>query len=71
MFVAGYLAESFWGWPSIFYATGLPAILWSFVWCFVGADSPATHKTISLKEREYIQINIVNSSEDSNVSNNS
>lgn len=68
LFVAGYLADSSWGWPSIFYATGLSAIIWSLLWFFVGANSPATHKNISQKEREYIQSLLVNSSLDSHVS---
>ncbi|XP_046687591.1 putative inorganic phosphate cotransporter [Homalodisca vitripennis] len=43
--IAGYLAASPWGWPSIFYCTGLCGVLWSVVWLFVA---------ISDREREYI-----------------
>ncbi|XP_046680575.1 putative inorganic phosphate cotransporter isoform X2 [Homalodisca vitripennis] len=52
--IAGYLAASSWGWPSIFYCTGLCGVLWSAVWLFVGADSPESHPSISDREREYI-----------------
>ncbi|XP_046680558.1 putative inorganic phosphate cotransporter isoform X1 [Homalodisca vitripennis] len=52
--IAGYLAASPWGWPSIFYCTGLCGVLWSVVWLFVGADSPESHPSISDREREYI-----------------
>ncbi|XP_046680581.1 putative inorganic phosphate cotransporter isoform X1 [Homalodisca vitripennis] len=52
--IAGYLAASPWGWPSIFYCTGLCGVLWSVAWLFVGADSPDCHPTISDGERHYI-----------------
>ncbi|KAG8330876.1 hypothetical protein J6590_053331 [Homalodisca vitripennis] len=60
--IAGYLAASPWGWPSIFYCTGLCGVLWSVVWLFVGANSPDTHPSISDSERHYINSALVNTS---------
>uniref|UniRef100_A0A1B6KV19 Putative inorganic phosphate cotransporter n=1 Tax=Graphocephala atropunctata TaxID=36148 RepID=A0A1B6KV19_9HEMI len=57
--IAGYLAASPWGWPSIFYSTGLCGVLWAVVWLFVGADSPDSHPSISDSEREYINESLV------------
>lgn len=68
LFVAGYLAASPWGWPSIFYVTGLCGILWAVVWFFLGADSPDTHSSISTEERTYIKTSLTANSDDSSVS---
>lgn len=67
LFVAGFLAASPGGWPSIFYVTGLCAILWALAWLYVGADSPASHSTISEDERNYIQRLLIHSSPESSV----
>ncbi|XP_046680598.1 putative inorganic phosphate cotransporter isoform X3 [Homalodisca vitripennis] len=64
--IAGYLAASPWGWPSIFYCTGLCGVLWSVVWLFVGADSPDSHPSINDREREYINSSLVETSSESN-----
>uniref|UniRef100_A0A1B6M806 Putative inorganic phosphate cotransporter n=1 Tax=Graphocephala atropunctata TaxID=36148 RepID=A0A1B6M806_9HEMI len=64
--VAGYLAGSSWGWPSIFYSTGLCGVLWAVVWLFVGANSPDSHPSISDNEREYINSALVNTSAENN-----
>ncbi|XP_046688649.1 vesicular glutamate transporter 3-like, partial [Homalodisca vitripennis] len=61
----GYLAASPWGWPSIFYCTGLCGVLWSVVWLFVGANSPDSHPSISDHERKYIKSTLINNSENS------
>ncbi|KMQ91449.1 inorganic phosphate cotransporter-like protein [Lasius niger] len=53
--ISGYLAASSVGWPSIFYLFGALTILWSTVFLYFGADSPAEHRSISQKEREYIE----------------
>ncbi|XP_046680580.1 putative inorganic phosphate cotransporter [Homalodisca vitripennis] len=65
LFVAGYLAASPWGWPSIFYATGLCSLLWAVVWMFIGADCPDTHTSISVEERHYINSSLINTSAES------
>lgn len=53
--ISGFLAASNVGWPSIFYIFGALTILWSIVFFYYGADSPAEHRSISQKEREYIE----------------
>ncbi|KAL6437426.1 hypothetical protein ACFW04_005133 [Cataglyphis niger] len=53
--ISGFLAASSIGWPSIFYLFGALTILWSTVFLYYGADSPAEHRSISQKEREYIE----------------
>uniref|UniRef100_A0A1B6JQ30 Major facilitator superfamily (MFS) profile domain-containing protein n=1 Tax=Homalodisca liturata TaxID=320908 RepID=A0A1B6JQ30_9HEMI len=65
VFIAGYLAASPWGWPSIFYATGLCSLLWAVVWMFIGADCPDTHTSISVEERHYINSSLINTSAES------
>lgn len=52
---SGYLAESMLGWPSIFYVFGAAGILWSIVWFFIGANSPAQHPTITVDEKKFIE----------------
>jgi hypothetical protein len=66
--VAGLLAGSPWGWPSIFYVSGAVAIVWAAAWCYIGANSPAQHPFISLEERIYIETSLVHSSTVSSVS---
>ncbi|XP_072745687.1 putative inorganic phosphate cotransporter isoform X2 [Anoplolepis gracilipes] len=53
--ISGFLAMSSLGWPSIFYIFGTLAILWSMVFLYFGADSPAEHRNISQKERMFIE----------------
>lgn len=60
--LCGLLAQSSGGWPSVFYASAALGIVWSLLWAYLGADSPATHSTISLKEREYIECSLANTS---------
>lgn len=50
----GMLASGAGGWPSVFYVSGAVALIWVFVWCLVGANSPAEHRSISETEQEYI-----------------
>lgn len=53
--VSGFLAGSSLGWPSIFYIFGILAIVWGIVFFYFGANSPAEHRSISPKERKYIE----------------
>lgn len=53
--LSGLLASSSWGWPSIFYISGVIGLVWCALWLWLGADSPATHTAISEQERQYIQ----------------
>ncbi|XP_054290224.1 putative inorganic phosphate cotransporter isoform X2 [Macrosteles quadrilineatus] len=65
LFVAGYLAAGPYGWPSIFYVTGLCSGLWAIAWLFVGADCPDSHISISEEERIYIKSTLVSNSDKS------
>lgn len=67
LFVAGFLAASPGGWPSIFYITGLCAMLWALAWLYIGSDSPASHSTISEEEKHYVETLLVHSSAESSV----
>lgn len=53
--IAGVLATSRIGWPSIFYIFGALAIVWSVAFFFYGADAPADHRGISQEERMFIE----------------
>lgn len=53
--IAGFLAESSAGWPSIFYLFGVLSIIWSVVYYYLGADTPSKHRSISQEERMYIE----------------
>ncbi|KAL0113306.1 hypothetical protein PUN28_012454 [Cardiocondyla obscurior] len=55
LIVAGVLAESSLGWPSIFYMLGALAIVWGIAFLWFGADSPSVHRSISQEERMYIE----------------
>ncbi|XP_073984956.1 vesicular glutamate transporter 3-like isoform X1 [Rhodnius prolixus] len=56
----GALAQSAGGWPSIFYVCALLTLLWTISWAWSAADSPATHKTISSEEKNYIETSLKN-----------
>ncbi|XP_028047518.1 putative inorganic phosphate cotransporter isoform X2 [Monomorium pharaonis] len=53
--IAGLLAASSAGWPSIFYLFGALAIVWSVVFFYFGADAPSDHRSISQEEKMYIE----------------
>ncbi|XP_053963647.1 putative inorganic phosphate cotransporter [Anastrepha ludens] len=55
LFVSGYIASSWLGWPSIFYLSGIVGILWSFVWYYCSSSTPAEHPSISVAELRYIE----------------
>ena len=42
------------GWGSVFYLFGLVGIVWSVLMMLLNADTPQTHKFISVTERDYI-----------------
>ncbi len=48
--LGGYLA-AFFGWRSVFYATGILSTLWVAAWFALAHDHPAKHPRISEKER--------------------
>ncbi|XP_037952075.1 putative inorganic phosphate cotransporter [Teleopsis dalmanni] len=55
LFVSGYIASSWMGWPSIFYTSGVAGIVWSIVWYMLSASTPADHPSITTNERRYIE----------------
>uniref|UniRef100_A0A2H1X2V7 SFRICE_018480 n=1 Tax=Spodoptera frugiperda TaxID=7108 RepID=A0A2H1X2V7_SPOFR len=52
--MAGYLAESRWGWPSTFWVVGAICMALFAVLTIFGAASPPKHKSISEEEKTYI-----------------
>lgn len=65
--ITGYLSSSWWGWPSSFYFFGTLGLVWCVFWLLFGADSPSTHKSIGLEEKEYIERSL--GQEDDNLKN--
>ena len=53
--LAGSLAH-FFGWKSIFYATGTLSLLWCLFWHILIHDSPSLHPSISSAEQELIEM---------------
>ncbi|KAH8407688.1 hypothetical protein KR222_010748, partial [Zaprionus bogoriensis] len=53
--VSGFIASSPLGWPSIFYISGCAGLLWSLIWFFLSASTPAQHATITPSERRFIE----------------
>ncbi|KAK7082379.1 hypothetical protein SK128_002993 [Halocaridina rubra] len=64
--IAGLLCQSTFlgGWPSAFYVFGVAGVLWFFLWMYLSvtdtlpfkaASTPASHSTISISEKMYIQ----------------
>lgn len=52
--VAGLLASSAGGWPSIFYVSGVIALVWVIFWSIMGVNSPTEHQTMNEAEKEFI-----------------
>lgn len=53
--ITGWISASFAGWPGAFYTYGAIGIIWAGFWLWLGSNDPAEHKSISIKERKYIQ----------------
>lgn len=51
---SGIIASTY-GWPAVFYVSGLAGILWAILWLILGADNPAHCRLISADERDYIE----------------
>lgn len=58
LLISGGLFSAGYKWPSIFYLFGSFGILWFVCWCFMIAESPAKHSTITDTELDYIQSSI-------------
>lgn len=53
--VSGYIASSWYGWPTIFYLSGIVGVLWAFIWLYCCASTPADHPFITPAERRFIE----------------
>uniref|UniRef100_A0AC35G5B8 Major facilitator superfamily (MFS) profile domain-containing protein n=1 Tax=Panagrolaimus sp. PS1159 TaxID=55785 RepID=A0AC35G5B8_9BILA len=42
------------GWPSIFYVSGIVALIWCALWFWFVSDTPQKHRRISRNEKQYI-----------------
>ncbi len=52
--IAGLLIDAF-GWPSVFYFTGVTSLIWCVLWTLLAFDSPDLHPRISKEELAYIE----------------
>ena len=48
--LAGFIAESRYGWPGIFYIFGAISVLWGLIMLFNLYESPSLHPSISKEE---------------------
>lgn len=62
--ITGYLSSSWWGWPASFYVFGILGVIWTVFWIIFSAEKPATHKTISWEERNYIESSLGQNSDE-------
>lgn len=53
--MSSYLISSSWGWPSVFYASGLICLLVTLLWLFVASNGPDDNWLITSAERDYIR----------------
>lgn len=53
--LSGWLSESEWGWPSVFYVSGCLGIVWGWFWFKYAYDSPDLHPYITPAEKLYIK----------------
>lgn len=58
MFMTGYVSASWYGWPMVFYLTGLVGLVWLLAFAIFGYDSPAAHPYISKSEKYYIEASL-------------
>lgn len=64
LMLAGVLAESAWGWPSVFYVAAAMSLLWALLWLMLGASSPRDSRLTSIEERRYIEVSSGSGSSD-------
>lgn len=63
--LSSYLISSAYGWPSVFYLSGLICSIVSLFWCIFGSNGPEDNRFITEKERYYIESNVNNQSSES------
>lgn len=69
--VSSYLVSSSYGWPSVFYLSGLVCTIVSLFWCIFGSNGPEDNWLITEEECRFIRINVNNLSSESNSRNES
>ncbi|XP_044759965.1 putative inorganic phosphate cotransporter isoform X1 [Coccinella septempunctata] len=57
MIVTGFISDTSFGWPYVFYLYGCCGLLWVLIYTYCGCNKPSEHKTISIEERNYIEEN--------------
>lgn len=60
--MSSYLISSNYGWPSVFYLSGLVCSICTLLWCIIGSNGPDDNWLISEEERRYIKSNVNNQS---------
>ncbi|XP_011178027.1 putative inorganic phosphate cotransporter [Zeugodacus cucurbitae] len=55
MLVSGWIATSSFGWPGIFYFSGIFSLIWGLIWYLVGARAPSECKWMREGERMFIE----------------
>lgn len=53
--ISGILASSSVGWHGIFYVSGGGTLVWTILWIFFGAGSPALCPRITIEEKKFIE----------------
>jgi MFS family permease len=53
--LSGWLCESSYGWPSVFYLCGALGVVWFVLWICLVHSSPSTHPRISRVELDFIE----------------
>ncbi|XP_076047077.1 putative inorganic phosphate cotransporter isoform X2 [Oratosquilla oratoria] len=56
--ISGWLCQTHWGWPSVFYFFGVLGLAWGWLWFQLAHDTPDQHPTISLEEKLHIKHSI-------------
>ncbi|EDW09107.2 putative inorganic phosphate cotransporter isoform X1 [Drosophila mojavensis] len=52
---SGFIADSFAGWPGIFYFGGICGFVWVLLWWIFAASTPEEHKRITREELKFIE----------------
>ncbi|RZB39599.1 inorganic phosphate cotransporter [Asbolus verrucosus] len=60
MIVTGLISASWQGWPMVFYVYGGIGLIWAVAMAILGSNKPSESKTISEKEKNYIESSLGN-----------
>lgn len=64
--MSSYLISSPYGWPSVFYLSGLVCLVCSVLWCIFGSNEPSDNWLITEDELNFIETQVNNQSSESN-----